>query len=124
MNSRSFNAAAVTSLLLSIATMTAIARCANRSYQVYFHGHHYEVSLSPGLSCYEVVSTPPLELERFRYVFATRLGLFPLLYVTMLLPGFWLVRRLRPPHKSGFCRVCGYDLCATPHQCPECGSVT
>ena len=43
-----------------------------------------------------------------------------------LLAGLMLLRRMiaeRKRIKPGFCADCGYDLRATPDQCPECGKV-
>jgi hypothetical protein len=43
----------------------------------------------------------------------------------LLLPGLRLVRRAirRRRARPGVCALCGYDLRATPQQCPECGTV-
>jgi hypothetical protein len=51
---------------------------------------------------------------------------------SVIVPDAWLtlaslvppaaLTRFRPRRRPGFCRICGYDLRATPLRCPECGA--
>jgi hypothetical protein len=55
-----------------------------------------------------------------------RLPFWAVFLLTGVLPMCWLVRAVSSSElrKAGCCHVCGYDLRATPHRCPECGTPT
>jgi hypothetical protein len=47
-----------------------------------------------------------------------------LMIVFAFLPVLWVVQRLTTRKaRQGHCPVCGYDMRASPHRCPECGHV-
>ena len=53
------------------------------------------------------------------------IDLWKLVLASAGLPAVWLVRTLwgRASRLPGHCRHCNYDLRATPHRCPECGTI-
>ena len=57
---------------------------------------------------------------------AARIVIIPFWFLNLLfclLPAIWLIKRLRrKPKALNLCPTCGYDLRATPHRCPECGT--
>jgi hypothetical protein len=65
-----------------------------------------------------VLSTP---LVPFRSV---SLPWYYLFVPLSILPGAWAIGwwRRRELRKPGCCKVCGYDMRATPGRCPECGT--
>ena len=50
------------------------------------------------------------------------LWMLSLVSATLPLAWLWHRRRIARRVRTGFCFVCGYDLRATPAQCPECGA--
>jgi hypothetical protein len=62
------------------------------------------------------------------YFYEWSLGYMLLLFSTSPLVAFFLISgfrsyRRRHAPRVGVCHACGYDLCATPERCPECGTV-
>jgi hypothetical protein len=70
----------------------------------------------------------PLPVETYQWTFSMTVPLAALAALTAILPAFALrsycrkiIRRRRV--RKILCAFCGYDLRATPDQCPECGAI-
>jgi hypothetical protein len=79
--------------------MVASARSEGQGYDVRLRYCRYSVLFVP------------------RLLFGTSLGALPL--IVMIANQL----RRRQDRNEGVCRVCGYDLRATPERCPECGTI-
>jgi hypothetical protein len=68
-----------------------------------------------------VLSGPPDSLWAERWLFYA--PLWEIALCLTLLPLIWIIFaiRRRKRQRTGLCPICGYDLRATPTQCPECG---
>jgi hypothetical protein len=61
----------------------------------------------------------------FQGVFDVVVPIYPFVIGSLIAPVVWAARAWRRLRRDAGqrCRVCGYDLRATPDRCPECGTV-
>ncbi|MDB5290530.1 MAG: hypothetical protein JWL69_1771 [Phycisphaerales bacterium] len=140
MKRRLFTFASTLSLLLFLATtVVGVRSYRNNSQgdQLVFHrgGNQYKLwSQGGGVTLMRRDSVPwffagpstggkPVPMYNAESVFG--LAYEFVLIPAAILPGCWWLskHRLRRRAKRGLCLACGYDLCATPERCPECGTV-
>jgi len=83
----------------------------------------------PGIIYVGIVLVPPRHqadqavIFRWRKGWSVEIPHWFLAVILAILPFRWLRLRSKGAHRlNGFCHACGYDLRATPHRCPECGT--
>src|ERR1039458_6083331 len=76
-----------------------------------------------GFAGFGYVKLQAMPLERVTW--AIIWPYWSMILITLIVPTAWLIgwRKKRKRREQGHCPKCGYDLRATPDQCPECGTV-
>ena len=88
------------------------------------------VARREGVTRKRLADEPPIRSDLptrpYHYMFEIGVSYVPVCLVSAAVPLIWLRRRgawkRQRRAAAGLCPACGYDIRATPDQCPECGA--